>query len=568
MTRLLILLLAVTSALSRAAGAQAGPVAADTIPRVLDRLFAPWSGTDGPGCAVGVSWRGHPVYTRVYGMANLETGTPIRPSSRFLVASVSKQFTAMAILLLERDGRLSIDDDIRKYLPEVPNYGTPVTIRHLLAHTSGLRDPLDLLYLARGLYLPPQREEFGPVTEADFLDILSRQKAIGWAPGAEYRYNNGGYIMLGLIVSRVAGMPLRVFAEERIFRPLGMVSTSVGDDIAVLVPERATGYVSAPGGWQLAPRADFPPGASTVFATVGDLLRWQANFDRPVVGDRAMFDAMETVSVLSSGDSTDYGFGTQIGRYRGARLIYHGGAGAGYRAHIGRFPDHGLAVAIACNGPAGSTSLFLRVADAIIGDSLAPIAAAAAPAATQDAITLPAATLQSRVGAYLQPATQPATRTPAQLVQLRVRDGRLVFDNDPDPLSAMSADRFVGQFDEIVFGPGDHPGFELRRLDGVGRPVPYIWMPPPVVSPAALAAYAGFYCSEELDTCVRVSSQDTVLAFHHHAHLTPAKPVFADGFTWFWYVVRFHRAGGRITGFEVSENDFRHVQFVRSPLRR
>src|SRR3990172_3621000 len=162
MARLLILLLTVTSALSRAAGAQAGPVAADTIPRVLDRVFDRWRGTDGPGCAVGVRWRGHPVYTRVYGMANLETGTPIRPSSRFNVASVSKQFTAMAILLLARDGRLSIDDDIRKYLPEIPNYGMPVTIRHLLAHTSGLRDPLDLLYLARGTYLkPPEREGEG-----------------------------------------------------------------------------------------------------------------------------------------------------------------------------------------------------------------------------------------------------------------------------------------------------------------------------------------------------------------------------------------------------------------------
>ena len=518
MTRLLILLLTVTSALSRAAGAQAGPVAADpTIPRVLDSLFAPWRGTDGPGCAVGVSWRGHPVYTRVYGMANLETGTPIRPSSRFDIASVSKQFTAMAILLLARDGRLSIDDDIRKYVPEIPNYGTPVTIRHLLAHTSGLRDPLDLLYLARGAYLTPGRDETGPVTEADFLDIQSRQKALNSAPGAEYRYNNGGYMLLGLIVSRVTGTPLRVFAEERIFRPLGMASTSVGDDIAVLVPERATGYRSAPGGWQLAPPRVFPPGASTVFATVGDLLRWAANFDRPVVGDRPMFDAMHTRGVLTNGDSTDYGFGTQIGRYRGASVPNHSGGGGGYQAFLGRFPEHGLAIAIACNASsAGAISLFLRVADAIIGDSLAPVAAAAPPAAAaQDAVTLPAATLERRVGTYLQPTTQ-------DLVQLRMRDGRLVFADNPNTwssvsspggalLAALSADRFVLPTREIVFAPGDHSGFELSRRDGRGRPIPYAWMPPATVSPAALAAYAGEYCSEELDTCVRVSPQDTVL---------------------------------------------------------
>lgn len=578
MARLLILLLNVTGALSGAARAQAAPVA-DSIPRVLDRLFDRWRGTDGPGCAVGVNWRGHPVFTRVYGMANLETGTPIGPSSRFNVASVSKQFTAMAILLLARDGRLSINDDIRKFLPEIPSYGAPVTIRHLLAHTSGLRDPFDLLYLARGVYLTPEREELGPLTEADFLDMQSRQKALNSLPGAEYKYSNAGYILLALIVGRVGGMPLRAFADERIFKPLGMTNTSIVDDPAVLVPERATSYVGVPGAWQLAeadPMKDQLPGAASVVTTVGDLLRWEANFDHPVVGDRAMFDAMQTVSVLPNGDSTGYGFGTVIVRYRGARIIGHGGSGAGHEAFIGRFPEHGFTIAITCNSSSAEVySMALRVADALIGDSLAPVPAAAPGAPTASAVPgevmLPAATLQRRVGTYLRPSTQ-------EVLQLSVRDGRLASTGrhppplvGDTPLAAMSADRFVGPLGhpvgEIVFAQGDHPGFDMRRLDGTGRPIPYIWMPPPRVSPAALAAYAGQYCSEELDMCLSVSSQDTVLTFHHRAHSTPAKPVFADGFTWFGYVVQFHRTGGRITGFDISENDFQHVQFIRSPMR-
>jgi CubicO group peptidase (beta-lactamase class C family) len=549
MARRLILLLALTGSLSGAAGAQAGLSSADTITRVLDRVFDRWRGTDGPGCAVGVSWRGHPVYTRAYGMANLETGTPMRPSSRFMLASVSKQFTAMAILLLERDGRLSIDDDIRKYVPEVPNYGTPVTIRHLLTHTSGLRDPIEVLYLARG------RKEESLVTEADILDIVSRQKALNSAPDAEYHYNNGAYVLLGLIVKRVAGKPLRVFADERIFKPLGMMSTNVRDDVAMPVPERATAYVTSAGGWQLAATYANPPGAATVFATVDDLLKWETNIDRPVVGDRALFDAMQTSAVLTNGDSTHYGFGLMLGRYRGARAISHGGIESGYRAFLSRFPEHGFAIAIACNASsADPVALAQRVVDAFIGDSLAAVQEAAAPVA----VKLPLAMLQRRVGAYIQPTMQ-------ELLQLTVRDGQLVAGSTA--LTAVSTTRFVGPFREITFADGEHAGFDVRLLKG-GRAVPYVWLPPAVASPVALSAYAGEYCSEELDACLRVSPQDTVLTFRKGARTSLARPVFADGFTWLSNLVQFHRDGAKVSGFEVSNAEMRHVQFVRSPVRQ
>jgi len=206
-----LLVLAVLPAL---ASAQSVITPTDSVGRAVDRVFDAWRDTEGPGCAVGVSRNGRVAYERGYGMANLETATPIRPSSIFHVASVSKQFTAAAIMLLAGDGKLSVDDDIRKYLPEIPDYGTRITIRHLLTHTSGLRDQWALIGLARG------RFEEDRITEADVMDIVPRQTALNFKPGAEYLYSNTGFTLLAVIVKRVSGESLKDFADRRIFKPL------------------------------------------------------------------------------------------------------------------------------------------------------------------------------------------------------------------------------------------------------------------------------------------------------------------------------------------------------------
>ena len=280
-------------ALPAASFAQARGPSSDTTTRAVDRVFAAWQSTDGPGCALGVSRNGRAVYEHGYGMANLETGTPITPSSIFHVASVSKQFTAAAIMLLARDGKLSLDDDVRKYIPELPDYGVRITIRHLLTHTSGLRDQWNLLALARG------RFEEDRITEADVMDIVPRQKALNFTPGAEYLYSNTGYTLAAVIVKRVSGKSLREFADERIFRPLGMTSTHFHDDYTMLVPGRTSAYASRGSGWRVSiPNYD-TYGATSLFTTVGDLLKWEANFDAPVVGDRALLDQMQTSGRLT-----------------------------------------------------------------------------------------------------------------------------------------------------------------------------------------------------------------------------------------------------------------------------
>jgi CubicO group peptidase (beta-lactamase class C family) len=201
----------------------------------LNRVFAAWSAADGPGCAVGVSRDGAVVFQNGYGLANLETETPITPSSIFHVASVSKQFTAAAVMLLAREGKLSLDDDVRRYLPELPDFGHRITLRHLLTHTSGLRDQWDLLAMARG------RFEENRITEDDVLEIVGRQKALNFVPGTEYLYSNTGYTLAAVVVRRVSGKSLREFADERIFKPLGMGDTHFHDDYTMVVKGRAGG---------------------------------------------------------------------------------------------------------------------------------------------------------------------------------------------------------------------------------------------------------------------------------------------------------------------------------------
>lgn len=534
---------------------QAGAGGTDTTARDLNRVFDAWRDTEGPGCAVGVSRNGRVVYEHGYGMANLETDTPIRPSSIFHAASVSKQFTAIAVMLLARDGKLSVDDDIRKYLPEVPDYGTPITIRHLLTHTSGLRDQWELIRLSRG------RFEENRITEADVMDIVTRQKALNFTPGAEWVYSNTGFTLLGVIVKRVAGKSLRDFADERVFKPLGMANTHFHDDYTMLVPGRTSAYARRANGWRVSiPNFDVY-GATSLFTTVGDLLKWEANFANPVVGDRALFDQMESPGILTNNGTMTYGFGLQIDQYRGARVVYHGGADAGYRSYVGRFPEQALAIAVLCNAATANPSTLAQgVADAYLGGALAPVEAEIMPQAAPLSVGM----LQRRAGMYIQPTT-------LQVVELTLRDGQLILGRTSgSTLVPVAENRFriTGQAVELVFGNGERAGFERQPLRR-GQPLPFEWREPSAVSSSVLAAYAGEYYSEEVDARYRVAANDSMLSFHTGtSNPTSARPLFLDTFDWNGaYTVQFIRTTGQVTGFEVTNGRMRRVKFVRVPAR-
>jgi len=348
-------------AIAALAAARTVATAQDTSGRV-DRLFAAWNRSDSPGCAVGVVKDGALVYSHGYGMADLEHNVRITPASVFYIGSLSKQFTAMAIALLAQQGKLGLDDDIRKYLPELPEYPATITIRHLLHHTSGLTEYIAVIERVTGR--PAE-----PTTDRDVLEIMKGERRVTARPGERFEYSNTGYTLLGLIAERAAGVPLDVFAESQIFGPLGMRSTHFHADTRALVRNRAYAYEPVPGGgFRLAPPVPARLGAGGVFTTVDDLVRWDRNFSDAKVGGQALIRQMTTPGTLSNGAPIDYGFGLELHAYRGFRVVEHGGDFVGYHAYVSRFPDERLSAIVLCNGSdISQVPLAHGVADIYLG---------------------------------------------------------------------------------------------------------------------------------------------------------------------------------------------------------
>jgi CubicO group peptidase (beta-lactamase class C family) len=336
----------------------------------VDAVFAAYDRSDSPGCVLGIYRDGAMDYARGYGMADLERGLSLGPASVLDLGSAGKQFTAFAIHLLAAEGRLSLDDDVRRHLPELPAYGRPITIRHLLHHTSGLRDYLGLLDLA-GF------KEQDLTTDEDALGLIVRQKAANFPAGEDHLYSNTGYFLLSVIVKRASGRSLRDFAAERVFSPLGMRHTQYNDRHDRLIPGRALGYAAGEGGGFVLSMSDFEQtGDGGVLASVEDLLLWDRNFYEPRVGTAAMVADMQKPGALASGRPLEYASGLRIAPYRGLPTVSHGGSWAGYRAQLLRFPGERLSVACLCNlASAEPTALALSVADLLLEGRLQPAAA-------------------------------------------------------------------------------------------------------------------------------------------------------------------------------------------------
>jgi len=334
----------------------------DSVVRAVDALFAQYAHSGSPGCAVGVYENGAVALARGYGFADLNHDVPITPATRFTVGSVTKQFTAASIALLAQSGRLSLDDDVRKYVPELPAYQAPVTIRHLVHHTSGVRDFWELVTLAGW------RPDDG-YTADDMLNLAAHQKGLNFTPGAEYRYSNTGYLLLGLVVRRVTGQSLRAFADSAIFRPLGMSETLYLDDHTEVVPRRAPAYAPSRGGWRIDVWNNDLVGQGGIVTSIGDLQKWDENFYDAKVGGKDLIAQLQAPGHITGSGPMTYAFGLTVETYRGMRLVQHTGSTGGYRAAIYRFPDAHTSVAMLCNASTANTGqLALRMADAVLGD--------------------------------------------------------------------------------------------------------------------------------------------------------------------------------------------------------
>jgi len=528
------------------------PASADQVPATIDKIFERWDRPGSAGCAVGVGRRGTVVYTQGYGMANLEFGVRIRPDTIFETGSVAKQFTAAAIALLAQDGKLSIDDPVRKYVPELPDFGTPILIRHFLNHTSGIRSQWPMLTLAGR---PPG---LAVHTVDEILDLVSHYKELNFKPGDEYLYNNTAFTLLGVIVQRVSGKSLNEFTQERLFRPLGMTRTRWRDDFTTVVEDRSTAYRLLPNG-QFRTSMPFTNviGNGGLLTTVGDLLAWNENLDNPRVGGRAMVDQLQTRGRLNDGFVNEYAQGLTVTDYRGVREVSHGGSTAGYQTFLARFPDEGLSVAVLCNTTGTNPGAYAhQVADALLAGRLKE-------PPTLTPVEVPAGALERMAGLYRERSTDAILRVSWDKEKQVLRAGGQPLV--PTGTGVLSAPDGPRTYSTESGWPASAPPARLVEQDG--RSTPRVWEAerPFAPAPAQLASFAGDYYSDELGVTYTVYVDGGLLKVRFRpARRLTLTPVFADAFEGDGNTIRFTRnAAGTIDGLLIYAGRARHVRFVR-----
>jgi CubicO group peptidase (beta-lactamase class C family) len=554
MTRTCFLLAAIVAACPfQVACARADDLASEARHRQVDAIFAPWSGRTGPGCAVAVAAHGVTDYVKGYGMSNLEYGVPIGPATVFQTGSIAKQFTAFAIGLLAQEGKLSLRDDIRLYLPEMPDFGKAITIADLMYHTDGFREQGQLLNFAgwRGddLY-----------TETDILDVLRKQRRLNFDPGSEVVYGNAAYTLLGVVVQRVSGRSLRAFADERIFNPLGMTQTHFRDDHTQVVPGRASAYSPRPGGgWQTSvPNIDHY-GSTSLLTTVGDMLKWEQNLVDARVGGHTLVSLMQTSGALNDGTLINYGGGLRLQGYRGLRVISHDGADGGYRAEATLFPDEGLAVVALCNGSMIAPSeLTRKVAELYVGQRMKV-------PALRPAVSLPDALQSAWAGVYWSPLTD-------EVIQLEWTGGALRQVGTATALVPIGHDAFrpsdlahEWQFVAPAAGEAREAQPELKITDFWPTPRVFTRVAEPMPGATELASLVGDYRSEEtgMTYAVRAVGSGLHLTWPRQYDL-PLEPVGGSRFVSSRGTVTFSRdPAGKVEALTISNRRLRRLQAQR-----
>ena len=531
----------------------------------IDSVFAMYDSRTSPGCATSVVRDGQSVFEKGYGMSDFQHGVPISPSSIFHVASISKQFAAMSMVLLARDGKLSLDDDVRKHLPEVPDFGKVITIRHLIHHTSGLRDQWSLLSMSGW-------RADDPKSESDILWLVSRQRALNFDPGAEHLYSNTGFTLLGTIVKRVTGKSLREFTTERIFAPLGMTNTHFHDDHTMIVPGRTSAYNSRGGrggassgvdGYAISIPVFDNAGATSLFTTVQDMAKWEKNFLTPTVGDSQTIAQMHERGRLNNGTELSYAFGLVHGQFRGLTTIGHSGSDAGYRADFMRFPEQRTAFITLCNvGSANPGQLNRNVAAIVLAERMSPQATngatAAAPAITE--VPIDQSVLRGFAGVYLDAKTESQAEAVFQAPTGTLHAGR-----------GAQAPKFrhVGNNEFILVNPNggqtERYRFGSESVTNVNANVTLRKMGAADASRATLAGFVGRYRSEELDVEWTISLTDSVLSLgRRRAPDQRLTPIYVDGFVSGVGNLRFTRdQSGRVNGFLLTSGRIRHIRFDR-----
>ncbi len=489
----------------------------------VDKIFSAFN-THTPGCSVGVSVKGQTVLKSGYGMADLERNVPITADTIFESGSVAKQFTAAALILLAQQGKISLDDPMRKYLPELPEYGTPLTIRHVLSHISGLRE-----WRAVGAFsaFPEGKLVY---TNQDLLDLASRQTALNFEPGTNYSYTNTGFNISTILIERALsnGKTFQDFTREMIFSPLGMTHSRWRDNFRTVIPNRALAYAKEGNGWIGDTPVENIIGAGGLLTNVSDLLLWNENFNHHKAGGPEMTKLQENTATLKNGRKIIYAAGLQVSTFDGFREVSHSGATGGYRTWLARYPEQGVSVAVLCNAAnANPTALGRETARLWTGGKPNPanISAALNPAVT---------------GMYRLVRDNTDT-------QLQIRNGKMFLGTS----ELSPADKFEGTTLTVSTPTGD---------------LVYQKVEPVAPSSAELAEFTGAYSSSETLTTIRVTFDGTALRYGIGNNLpVPLRPTFRDTFaTPANASIHFLRdASGKISGLSAGESRVWDLRFTR-----
>ena len=516
----------------------------------IDKIFS-WVAPNMPGCTVAAAHNGQTVVNRAYGLADLERDVPLKPETLFDVGSVRKQFVAAAILMLVEEGKLALTDDVRKHLPEFPDYGHKITLDHMLTHTSGIRDWVGLLNLADG--------------NADAWSAILRQRGLQATPGEEWSYSNSNYVLLPEIVTRVSGMPFAEFARRRLFEPLGMKQTLYVTDLRDVVKNRALAYEKAGTGWkQDMLIGNERGGAGGLFSTASDLLIWNDALTSKRLG-AFVSDKLQEPATLNNGRKlTTAGRGLFMETYRGAKMISYTGSANAYKAYLGRFPELNLSIAILCNAGDGANrtlyaqrifALFAPAAPAPDPESGAP------PPNTGEAL----ADVNARAGLYFNEKTGDPLRLAVDRDRFRVLGGPALVPVEKDryrrwgaTAQFMSEDKF-----ELQFLSKDQ--FELKSMEGATTRYRRAQAFAP--SEAELKAFAGRYQSDDLKAVLDLTPGKTGLLGRLNdtrGDALPLAPVDRDTFQIAQVTMRFKRdAAGKVIGLDFSNPLLRAIPFTR-----
>jgi len=535
---------------------------ADDASDQVDKLLAPWNTPGSPGCALAIIKDGKIIYKNGYGEANIELGVPITPKTVFYLGSISKQFVAFSAALLESQGKLNFDDDIRQYIPEFPDYGHLITIRHLIHHTSGIRGYLMLMELA-GM-------DIGYFHQAEEVikGLLTRQKTLNFKPGEKFQYSNSGYMLLAEIVSRVSGMSFREFAHKHILKPLGMKNSRFHDDYTELIKNRASSYLPGKKNKYINFISTFDlVGSGGLYTTVEDLFLWDQNFYHYQVGGKAVIDTVLTRGKLNNNEEIPYAFGLGHGEYKGLKIVGHSGGLGGYRTMLLRFPAQKFSVICLSNFAAFDLlSTYSQVADIYLKDQFKPIPKKRKTKKIRLKKISPKH-LENKTGAYRNPRNKRILKLSADVKNNQLKGKLKGTVLTMAPISKTQFKIIKPPTDTIVkftrkdkTSPFTIQTFIEGRLQDMYEPIALA-----SPSPGDLQEYKGEFFSEELNVTYKfVIREGKLYVKYRTAPDSPLKPTIKDEFELSWKWCQFSRDNeGKIKGFILVVGDIMRIPFEK-----